>query len=42
MSRTAIRDVFAGGELICSNGRHKLQDEIVSLYRSVYQKVWQA
>ena len=42
MSRTAIRDVFVGGEHICNNGRHKLQDEIVKQYQSVYRKVWQA
>jgi formimidoylglutamate deiminase len=42
LSRTGIRDVIVGGNLICNNGRHKLQDEIVNLYQSVYQKVWRA
>lgn len=40
MSRTAIRDVFVSGEMICCNGRHELQDEIVSQYQGVYRKVW--
>jgi formimidoylglutamate deiminase len=42
MSRTAIRDVVVGGKSICNNGKHELQSEIVHLYQSVYQKVWQA
>jgi formimidoylglutamate deiminase len=40
LSRTAIQDVFVGGTPILINGRHKLQQEIVNLYQSVYQKVW--
>jgi formimidoylglutamate deiminase len=42
LSRTAIRDVIVGGKHILHNGRHNLQDEIVNLYQSVYQKVWSA
>ncbi len=42
MSRTAIRDVFVGGEPVLLDGRHTLQDEIVSEYQSVYKRVWQA
>jgi formimidoylglutamate deiminase len=41
LSRTSIRDVIIGGNHILINGRHKLQDEIVNLYQSVYRKVWQ-
>ena len=40
LSRTAIQDVIVGGKHILISGRHKLQDEIVNLYQSVYQKVW--
>jgi formimidoylglutamate deiminase len=42
LSRTSVRDVIVGGKHILINGRHKLQDEIVNLYQSVYQKVWRA
>ena len=42
LSRTAIKDVFVGGRSILINGRHKLQDEILHLYQSVYQKVWRS
>jgi formimidoylglutamate deiminase len=42
MSRSAIRDVFVGGEPVLIDGRHRLQDEIVASYQDVYKKVWLA
>jgi formimidoylglutamate deiminase len=40
MNRTAIRDVVVNGKLIVRDGRHPLQDEIVSRYEEVHAKVW--
>ena len=40
MSRTAIRDVFVGGEPVLRDGKHALQEEIVNSYQAVYEKVW--
>ncbi len=40
MNRTAIRDVAVNGKLIVHDGRHLLQDEIVSRYDEVQAKVW--
>jgi formimidoylglutamate deiminase len=39
-NRTAIRDVVVNGKTILQDGRHPLQDEIVSRYQQVYRKVW--
>jgi len=40
MNRTAIRDVVVNGRLVVRDGRHALQDEIVSRYEEVHAKVW--
>jgi formimidoylglutamate deiminase len=39
-NRTAIRDVVVNGRIILQNGRHLLEEEIVSRYRQVYRRVW--
>jgi len=39
-NRTAIRDVVVNGKVILQDGRHPLQEEIVSRYQSVYRRVW--
>ena len=39
-NRTAIRDVVVNGKTILENGRHPLEEEIVSRYQQVYRKVW--
>ncbi len=40
MSRTAIRDLAVNGRWIVRDGRHKLQEEIVSRYEEVHARVW--
>jgi formimidoylglutamate deiminase len=40
LNRTAIRDVAVNGRLVIHDGRHALQDEIVSRYAEVHAKVW--
>ncbi len=40
MSRTAIRDVVVGGRQIVSDGRHKLQEEIVNEFSGLQKKLW--
>jgi formimidoylglutamate deiminase len=40
MNRTAIRDVAVNGKLIVRDGKHTLQEEIVSRYGEVHAKVW--
>jgi formimidoylglutamate deiminase len=40
MNRTAIRDVAVNGKLIVRDGKHALQEEIVSRYEEVYARVW--
>jgi len=40
MNRTAIRDVVVNGKIVVRDGRHALQDEIVSRYEEVHAKVW--
>jgi formimidoylglutamate deiminase len=39
-NRTAIRDVVVNGKTILQNGRHPLEEEIVSRYQQVYRRVW--
>ena len=38
--RTAIRDVYVGGRPILLDGRHPLQEEIVSRFRKVQHELW--
>jgi formimidoylglutamate deiminase len=40
LQRSAIRDVVVNGKLILKDQRHVLQDEIVSRYKEVHQKLW--
>lgn len=40
LSRSAIRDVVAGGKMIIHNGDHFLEKEIVERYKSLYLRVW--
>jgi len=40
MSRSAIRDVVVGGKRIVQNGRHALQEEIVSEFAKLQEKLW--
>jgi len=35
-----VRDVAVGGELLVRDGRHALQEEIVSNFAAVQQKLW--
>ena len=39
-NRTAIRDVVINGKIILRDGRHPLEEEIVSKYRELYHRVW--
>jgi formimidoylglutamate deiminase len=39
-NRTAIRDVIVNGKLILQDGKHPLEDEIVSKYQQLYRRVW--
>lgn len=40
MNRTAIRDVAVNGRLFVRDGKHALQEEILSRYAEVHAKVW--
>jgi formimidoylglutamate deiminase len=40
LERTAIRDVAVNGRLVVRDGRHERQDEIVSRYKGLHEKVW--
>ena len=40
MNRTAIRDVAVNGRLIVRDGRHPLEDDIVSRYADLHAQVW--
>ncbi|HTV14206.1 MAG TPA: formimidoylglutamate deiminase [Acidobacteriaceae bacterium] len=40
LNRTAIRDVAIAGKLAVRDGRHPLQDEIISRYAEVHTAVW--
>jgi formimidoylglutamate deiminase len=40
LNRSAIRDVAVNGRLIVRDGKHPHQEEIVSRYTGVYEKVW--
>ncbi len=39
-NRTAIRDVIVNGKLILQDGKHPLEEEIVSKYQQLYRRVW--
>jgi formimidoylglutamate deiminase len=40
MERTAVRDVHVAGKPVVREGRHELQDQIVSEFREVQRKLW--
>jgi formimidoylglutamate deiminase len=40
LNRTAIRDVVTGGQFVIRDGRHPLQDEIISRYAEIHAAVW--
>jgi formimidoylglutamate deiminase len=40
LNRSAIRDVVVNGKMILQDQRHEHEDEIVSRYKEVHQKVW--
>jgi formimidoylglutamate deiminase len=40
MSRAAIRDVVVGGKQIVENGRHVLQEEILSEFTELQKRLW--
>ena len=37
---SAIRDVAVNGRLIIRDGKHELEEEIVTRYKEVYRKIW--
>jgi formimidoylglutamate deiminase len=39
-NRTAIRDVVVNGTMILQDGKHPLEEEIVSKYQQLYRTVW--
>ncbi len=40
LSRTAVRDVCVGGELIIEDGRHRAEREIVQSFAALQRKLW--
>lgn len=40
MNRTAVRDVLVGGKFILRDGRHELEEEIVTRYKGVHSRLW--
>ncbi len=40
LDRTAIRDVVVNGRWVVRDGRHPLQEEIVSRYKELHRKLW--
>jgi len=40
LNRAAISEVFVGGEMIVSEGRHKDQDEIVTKFEALQKRLW--
>lgn len=40
LNRTAIRDVIVNGRWVVRDGRHPLQEEIVSRYKELHRKLW--
>jgi formimidoylglutamate deiminase len=41
LDRTAIRQVYVGGEPVIQDGRHPLQEEIVREFRETQEKLWE-
>jgi formimidoylglutamate deiminase len=40
LNRSAVRDVVVNGRLVVCDGRHLLQEEIVSRYKELHRKLW--
>jgi formimidoylglutamate deiminase len=40
LNRTAIRDVVVNGRFVVRDGRHPLQEEILSRYQELHRKLW--
>ncbi len=40
LDRTAIRDVVVNGRWVVRDGRHPLQEEIVSRYKELHRRLW--
>jgi formimidoylglutamate deiminase len=40
LNRSAIRDVVVNGRWVVRDGRHPLQEEIVSRYKGLHGKLW--
>lgn len=40
LNRSAIRDVVVNGRIVLYDRKHVLQDEIISRYKRIHQKVW--
>ena len=40
LNRSAIRDVVVNGRWVVRDGRHPLQEEIVSRYKELHKKLW--
>ncbi|MDQ2925010.1 MAG: formimidoylglutamate deiminase [Acidobacteriota bacterium] len=40
LNRSAIKDVFVGGQQILREGKHALEEEIVARYQEVHRRVW--
>ena len=40
LSRTAVKDVFVGGQRIVEDGKHARQEEIVSKFKKLQKKLW--
>jgi formimidoylglutamate deiminase len=40
LDRTAVRDVVVNGRWVVRDGRHPLQEEIVSRYKELHEKLW--
>jgi formimidoylglutamate deiminase len=41
LNRSAIRDVMVNGRWVVRDGRHPLQEEIVSRYKELHHKLWE-
>ena len=42
LNRSAIRDVVVNGRWVVRDGRHPLQEEIVSRFKELHRKLWEA
>jgi formimidoylglutamate deiminase len=40
LNRTAIRDVIVNGRWVVRDGRHPMQEQIVSRYKDLHEKLW--